>query len=144
MFGPQLPKQSREAFHQAVWQIARQIPPGKVGTYGQIAGYIPLPAGVSEEDYARYRARWAGGAMASCPADVPWQRVINSQGKISERPGAERQRALLEAEGVAFDSRGKIDLKRFGWAGPSAGWLRANGLVVVEKEEAGPKQESLF
>ncbi|MBK6795054.1 MAG: MGMT family protein [Anaerolineales bacterium] len=49
--------------------------------------------------------------MANCPDDVPWQRVINSQGKISERPGAERQRPLLEAEGVVFDAKGKVDLK---------------------------------
>ena len=66
--------------------------------------------GVSEADYAAYRARWAGGAMAACPDDVPWQRVINSQGKISERPGAEHQRELLEQEGVGFDARDKVDL----------------------------------
>jgi methylated-DNA-protein-cysteine methyltransferase-like protein len=46
---------------------------------------------------------------------VPWQRVINSKGEISERPGAQAQRQLLEEEGVQFDQRGKIDLKTFGW-----------------------------
>jgi methylated-DNA-protein-cysteine methyltransferase-like protein len=143
MFGPQLPKPAREAFYQTVWQIARMIPPGRVSTYGQIAAFIPLPPGVSAADYAAYRARWAGGAMAACPDDVPWQRVINSQGKISERPGAERQRELLEHEGVGFDARGKVDLKRFGWSGPPADWLRANGLVAPEEEE-GPTQAALF
>ena len=53
--------------------------------------------------------------MAACPEDVPWQRVINSKGEISPRPGAEEQRRLLEEEGIQFNERGKIDLKIFGW-----------------------------
>jgi methylated-DNA-protein-cysteine methyltransferase-like protein len=56
--------------------------------------------------------------MASCPQDVPWHRVINAQGKISPRPGAARQRQLLEEEGVEFDERDKVDFERFGWNGP--------------------------
>jgi methylated-DNA-protein-cysteine methyltransferase-like protein len=58
--------------------------------------------------------------MAQCPDDVPWWRVINAQGKISERPGAAEQRQRLEAEGVIFDEKDRIDLKRFGWQGPDA------------------------
>jgi methylated-DNA-protein-cysteine methyltransferase-like protein len=57
--------------------------------------------------------------MANCPDDVPWQRVINSQGKISERAGAERQRLLLEQEGVEFDAKDRVDLKKYGWSGKS-------------------------
>jgi methylated-DNA-protein-cysteine methyltransferase-like protein len=58
--------------------------------------------------------------MAACPADVPWQRVINSQGKVSLRQGGggERQRELLESEGVAFNDKDRIDLKVFLWDGP--------------------------
>jgi methylated-DNA-protein-cysteine methyltransferase related protein len=41
--------------------------------------------------------------------------VVNAQGKISPRPGAEEQRTLLEAEGVVFDAKDRIDLSRFGW-----------------------------
>jgi len=59
-----------------------------------------------------------GGAMASCPHDVHWHRVINSHRKISPRQGAARQRQLLEEEGVEFDERGKVDFKRFGWKAP--------------------------
>ncbi len=140
---PQLPQAARETFYATVWMIARRVPPGKVSTYGQIAAWIPTPPGVSEADHAAYRARWAGSAMAACPDDVPWQRVINSQGKISQRPGAERQRALLEGEGVVFDPRDRIDLKRFGWAGPGADWLREHGLIAPP-EESGPNQPSLF
>ncbi len=108
-------------FKNQVWNIVRQIPPGQVATYGQIAGLIPLPAGMDGPDYYAFGARWVGGAMAACPADVPWQRVINSQGKISLPPGAgyQRQRQLLEEEGVIFDERDRINLKRFRWSGPT-------------------------
>jgi methylated-DNA-protein-cysteine methyltransferase-like protein len=108
-----------QAFSQQVWEIARRIPRGKVATYGQIAKMIPPPLGVELESYAAFAPRWVGGAMAACPDDVPWQRVINSQGKISERAGAGKQRQLLEAEGILFDAKDRIDLKKYGWSGKS-------------------------
>ena len=57
--------------------------------------------------------------MAACPDDVPWQRVINAQGKVSPRRagGEVLQRHLLEAEGVVFDERERVDLKKYGWTG---------------------------
>jgi methylated-DNA-protein-cysteine methyltransferase-like protein len=119
-----------QAFYEQVWAIARLIPRGKVATYGQIAKMIPPPNGVEIEAYAAFAPRWVGGAMANCPDDVPWQRVINSQGKISERPGAERQRPLLEAEGVIFDAKDRVDLKKFGWSG--------------KDERDTPQQQTLF
>jgi methylated-DNA-protein-cysteine methyltransferase-like protein len=125
----ELPIEARDAFHRAVWKIASQVPLGKVATYGQIGGYIRRPEGVSEDDYKAYRARWVGAAMGACPDSVPWQRIINSQGKISPRRGAEMQRRLLENEGILFDSRERIDLLRFGWSGPTAEWLEANGFL---------------
>ena len=75
-------------------------------------------------DFQRFRAfgaRWVGGAMAACPDGIPWQRVINAKGEISVRPGhgANVQRELLEADGVDFDERGRVDLKRFQWSGPA-------------------------
>jgi methylated-DNA-protein-cysteine methyltransferase-like protein len=102
-------------FNQQVWEIVRRVPPGRVTTYGEIARLIPIPEGMDPKAYLAFAPRWVGGAMAACPADVPWQRVINSKGEISERPGAQAQRQLLEEEGVQFDQRGKIDLKTFGW-----------------------------
>jgi methylated-DNA-protein-cysteine methyltransferase-like protein len=128
----QLAPGPRKAFLEAVWLIARQIPAGKVAAYGQIAAYIPKPPGISDENYRAFRPRWAGSAMAGCPADVPWQRVINAQGKVSPRPGAEMQRALLEGEGVHFDAKDRVDFKIYGWEGPSAEWLRENHLVGLE------------
>ena len=119
-----------QAYYEQVWNIVRQIPAGKVAAYGQIAKMIPPPNGVELETYAAFAPRWVGGAMAACPDDVPWQRVINSQGKISERAGAEKQRQLLEDEGIIFDAKDRIDLKKYGWNGKAG--------------ESDPRQQSLF
>jgi methylated-DNA-protein-cysteine methyltransferase-like protein len=102
-------------FNHQVWDIVRQVPWGRVTTYGQVAHQIPVPEGMDPKTYAAFSPRWVGGAMAVCPDDVPWQRVINSKGEISPRPGAETQRQLLEAEGVQFDDRNRVDLKVYGW-----------------------------
>jgi methylated-DNA-protein-cysteine methyltransferase-like protein len=105
------------AFNIAVWEIVRKIPRGKVTTYGRIAMMIPIPEGVAADEYRAAGARWVGGAMAACPDDVPWQRVINAQGKISERRGGGvlLQKQLLEEEGVEFDDHERVDLKKYGW-----------------------------
>jgi methylated-DNA-protein-cysteine methyltransferase-like protein len=131
----EIPLEARDAFFAAVWKIVREVPTGKVTTYGQVAGFIPCPTGVPAEIYPAVRARWVGQAMAASPSGVPWQRVINSQGKISGRAGAERQRSLLEAEGIPFDERQRVDLKRYGWAGPSADWLRENSLLAPDEPQ---------
>jgi alkylated DNA nucleotide flippase Atl1/3-methyladenine DNA glycosylase AlkD len=89
--------------------VAR-IPRGRVATYGQIAALARLPR----------HARMVGQALHASPedSDLPWQRVINSEGEISPRamPGWDGfQRHLLENEGVRFDARGRIDLRRYLW-----------------------------
>lgn len=106
-----------KAYALQVYSLVRRIPAGKVATYGQIALLIPPPAGVPADDYRRAGAIWVGGAMANAPDDVPWQRVINSQGKISPRPGLGPavQRNLLEQEGVLFDERDRVNLKQYSW-----------------------------
>jgi methylated-DNA-protein-cysteine methyltransferase-like protein len=116
-----------KAFNHQVWEIVRQIPAGQVSTYGQIAAMIPPPPELNLREYESMSPRWVGGAMAACPEDVPWQRVINSQGKISVRRGGgqERQRERLEEEGVTFDEHGRVDLSTYGWRGPSPEWLAA-------------------
>ena len=102
-------------FNHQVWDLVRQIPPGRVATYGQIARLLPPPEGMEAKAYLAFGPRWVGGAMAACPEDVPWQRVINSKGEISPRPGAEEQRHLLEEEGVEFDEYSRVNLKIYGW-----------------------------
>jgi methylated-DNA-protein-cysteine methyltransferase related protein len=97
--------------YEQIYSIIREIPPGKVASYGQVARIL---GGVT--------ARMVGYAMAALRAgsDVPWQRVINSQGKISLRgsTGGILQRQILEEEGVEFSTQGRVDLVRFGWNGP--------------------------
>lgn len=93
--------------------MVRQIPPGKVATYGQIAKIVD-----------RCTARMVGYAMAALRGrtDVPWQRVINSKGEISTRSrgdGALRQRKMLEKEGILFDPRGRVNLRKARWKGVS-------------------------
>lgn len=95
-------------YRERVYAIVRQIPTGRVMTYGQIA--IILGDG--------YTARTVGYVMHGAPDDVPWQRVINSQGKVSTgrlTMPVNLQQELLEAEGVVFGGKGKCDLSRFQW-----------------------------
>ena len=98
-------------YYDDVYAIVRQIPPGKVSTYGRIAAITPVPRG----------ARGVGWALAGLgpeqSREVPWWRVINAAGRISNEFHAAIQRELLEAEGVEFDERGYVDLERFLWDG---------------------------
>jgi methylated-DNA-protein-cysteine methyltransferase-like protein len=121
----------RPLFNARVWEIVRQIPPGKVSTYGQIAQLIPPPGDMTPSDYKAWGARWVGGAMAACPEGVPWWRVINAQGKVSLRGGSDQlqQRSLLEGEGVQFDQRNRVNMSLYRWEGPSDEWLHARGLA---------------
>ena len=90
-----------------VWKIVERIPRGRVATYGQISNMIErrlTPVGVG----------WA--VRAAPDGTIPWQRVVNSAGRIStesELPGV--QRGLLEDEGVRFRKDGSIDLEQYGW-----------------------------
>lgn len=129
-------------FQESVWEIVRQVPSGKVTTYGQISSMIPPPEGMLLKDFDAFAPRWVGGAMVNCPADVPWQRVINSQGKISPRPGAEDQKLLLLQEGIKFNDREKVNLSIYGWNGPDQEWCFRHG-YDLPKQIPG-RQSSLF
>jgi methylated-DNA-protein-cysteine methyltransferase related protein len=123
--------QDQSVYNARVWEIVRQIPSGRVTTYGQIAAMIPPPQDTDASKYKAFGPRWVGGAMAASPEGVPWQRVINSQGKISLGRGeaAQIQRTLLEEEGVQFDERDRVDLSRYGWSGPPESWLKERSLL---------------
>lgn len=101
-------------FYARVYALVRQVPPGKVVTYGQVAALVGQPRA----------ARAVGYALRFLPADadVPWHRVLNHRGQISPRTPAESpllQRLLLEAEGVVFDTEGRVDLAVYRWQGES-------------------------
>jgi len=108
---------NKALYYEQVWNLVRQIPSGKVATYGQITMLIPIPENVSNEDYKMSAARWVGLAMGACPEDVPWQRVVNSQGKISHNAEPGKQKTMLEAEGVLFLAD-KLNLAEYQWRAP--------------------------
>jgi methylated-DNA-protein-cysteine methyltransferase-like protein len=97
--------------YPAIYAVVRQIPAGRVATYGQVAALAGLAGKPRLVGYALFRV---------APDDeIPWQRVVNARGEISPsvfRKGSDYlQRELLEAEGVCFDAQGRIDLKRYRW-----------------------------
>ena len=99
------------SYYDDVYEHVKRIPPGKVSTYGRIAQLTAVPRG----------ARGVGWALAGLAPDlartVPWWRVINAAGRISNAYNAALQRELLEAEGVVFDARGYVDLDWYLWDG---------------------------
>ena len=107
----------KQAYYELVWNFVRQVPSGCVVTYGQIAQSLPAPPPLALDEQAISVSRLVGSAMAACPADVPWHRVINAQGKVSNRANADKQVQLLEAEGLCF-AQGRIDLHECQWHGP--------------------------
>lgn len=95
---------------EKVYARVKQIPPGKVATYGQIARLCGMPRG----------ARIVGYAMASCPAGrgVPCHRVVDREGHTKKAFDAympDTQRMLLEGEGVAFLTDGRVNMAECLW-----------------------------
>ena len=97
-----------ERFDEFYW-VVRQIPPGQVATYGQIAELAGFPG----------RARQVGRALSLLPpgSDVPWFRVLNAQGAISlaRADGLAEQRDALRAEGVEVSDGGRVRLRLCRW-----------------------------
>lgn len=121
-----LPPPNKQVFYEQVWDVVRQIPYGMVATYGQITKLVPQPENISAEDYQSSAAQWVGLAMSACPDDVPWQRVVNSQGRISYKSAAVRQKRLLQSEGVLF-SEDRLNLNEYQWRGPGQSVEPAQG-----------------
>ena len=99
-----------EGFFERVYEVVEQIPEGMVATYGQVALLAGRPRS----------ARYVGYALHSNPrpGEIPCHRVVFADGHICEGfafggPGA--QRALLEAEGIAFLPDGRVDMARHQW-----------------------------
>lgn len=96
----------KNSFFKRVYAVVSQIPEGKVMTYGQIAHVLG----------SECSARYVGYAMRAAPEErgLPCHRVVNRKGEMA--PGntfgsPERQRSLLEKEGVVFRPNGNIDLQ---------------------------------
>jgi alkylated DNA nucleotide flippase Atl1 len=105
-----------EGFHAAVWEMVRQVPEGRATTYGQLAeAWFGVARG----------ARQAGQAMARCPDDVPWWRVVHADGTMKGGPGSDEQFVRLAEEGVPLTPERRVDWSRCG--GPWSPAQRADG-----------------
>ncbi|HZO91372.1 MAG TPA: MGMT family protein [Chthonomonadaceae bacterium] len=114
---------------EAVYAFVRSVPPGKVVTYGQVAGMVE---GVS------LTARQVGAAMHVAPKDVPWQRVVGAGGALpiaKRNPDLKKlQRRLLEQEGVRFlpGEEDRVDMARCQWR--PQGQETEQGSLFAEEE----------
>ena len=99
-------------FDQRVYAMVEQIPHGHLSTYGQVADWIGAYGCARQVGWALRRLQ--------LPSSIPWQRVVNAQGRISmslSREGSDwMQRELLIAEGIPVDLEGRLPLKRFLWS----------------------------
>ncbi|MFQ5798577.1 MAG: MGMT family protein [Bacteroidota bacterium] len=102
-------RSSSASFFRRVATVVKNIPRGKVATYGQVAALAGNPR-------AARQVAWVLNTV-SLKQKLPWYRVINHRGKISlsEHNGYHLQRALLIHEGITFDSADRIDLARYQW-----------------------------
>jgi methylated-DNA-protein-cysteine methyltransferase-like protein len=98
-------------FLEAIWALARSVPPGRATTYGQLAECQLFDQPKRRRAMA---ARAVGQAMARCPGDVPWWRVVHADGSMKGTAGADEQRARLAEEGVALTADGRVDWARAG------------------------------
>lgn len=94
-----------------IYAVVSRIPAGRVATYGQIAELAGLPRQPRLVGYALFQQEVDG--------KLPWHRVVNAKGEISYSPARQKadrlQRVLLEAEGVIFNQRGRLDLQLYRW-----------------------------
>ena len=88
-------------FYADVYNVVKEIPQGKVMSYGQIARILGRPRS----------AREVGRAMRICPEGIPWQRVVMADGTITGGSFADLRKGILEAEGVRFLPDGRVDMK---------------------------------
>jgi methylated-DNA-protein-cysteine methyltransferase-like protein len=99
--------------YEQIYATVRRIPYGMVSSYGRIAALAGLAGQARLVGYALHALRSGSPEYT----DVPWWRVINAAGYISNAYEPALQRTLLEAEGVVIDERERIDMARYLWDG---------------------------
>lgn len=121
---------SDKSFYEQVYDVVRQIPRGKVTSYGRVAQMLGRPNAARAVGYAL-------SALKDEPADkranVPWHRVINSQGRITisnREHTAEDQAHLLRAEGVMVSEDLRVNLNRYLWSGLH--WVEIDDILSEE------------
>jgi len=112
-------------FDQHVKAVVACIPHGRVSTYGQVADWIGAYGCARQVGWALRRLR--------LPSSIPWQRVVNAQGRISmslSREGSDwMQRELLIAEGIPVTRDSRLPLARCLWV-PNAGQIARMGQLL--------------
>lgn len=106
------------SFHEQVYAVVRRIPAGRVSSYGRVSKMLGRPNAARAVGYAMAALRGKRGDDRY--DSVPWQRVVNSQGRISisnSDLSADRQAELLRSEGVEVSDTLRIDLDRYLWEG---------------------------
>jgi methylated-DNA-protein-cysteine methyltransferase-like protein len=99
----------KQSFFESVYEVVKQIPRGKVATYGQIAKILLRPHSSRQVGYALH--------ANPNPRQIPCHRVVNRFGQVSDSfafGGKECQKALLINEGIKFNKKGLIDLEKYG------------------------------
>ena len=99
----------KDNFFYKVYTIVRQIPEGKVSTYGAIGKYLG----------SAKSARMVGWALNKCPIDVPAHRVVNQKGLLTGKmhfEGITLMQQLLENEGIVIENNQIIDLEKHLWS----------------------------
>ena len=120
-------------FYEQVYAVVRRIPRGKVSSYGRIARMLGAPNAARAVGYALRALKDKDDPAYN---DIPWQRVINSQGRISivnREHGAEEQARRLRQEGVKVDDQLRIALDIYLWEGLH--FLEVDDLVGSERNE---------
>ena len=105
-------------FYEQVYALVLQIPRGKVSSYGRLASMLGRPRAARAVGYALNGLKDKQDNPAY--ADVPWQRVVNSKGRISiinREHGGNEQAARLRDEGVVVNDKLQIDLDMYLWKG---------------------------
>jgi methylated-DNA-protein-cysteine methyltransferase-like protein len=116
-------------FYEQVYAVVRRIPRGKVTSYGRIAHMLGQSNAARAVGYALNALKDKDEEYA----DVPWQRVINSQGRISivnRENSANRQAELLREEGVIVDENLRVNLNVYLWEGLH--WLEIDDIIGEE------------
>ncbi len=100
-----------ESFFERSWDVVRQIPEGRVASYGQVARLMGAPRCARQVGYAMHGSPGVAGG-------VPCHRVVFADGSLAPGfafGGPGEQRRMLEAEGVSFRPDGRVDMKESAW-----------------------------
>lgn len=128
-----MPPSDERDYYERIYKVVEQIPHGKVLTYGDVAAIVGDGCDARIVGHAM-------GALGPRSAQVPWQRVIGRNGRITT--SGLHQPDRLQAEGIELDERGYVLMNRFHWDGPSPEWAKAHGFqTLAEAETAAPDSQ---